>query len=218
MKTKMAVDSTLSEVEAMKQRYEETDKVSIDMELMCTPLPNKINTIVNEVTKEKMKERDHTGNKSSMFATYLHLKEANKTCDLIGIQLEFNLHELPERTLMSSKRDLDTTHNSNDNSRLSILSSTSSQSRHTSQSIKAISVRNKERGLIALWSIDKFEQRLSVLRNICEFYMEEKDQEDFSADVIFKSADYLVFIESCDRDWQSYDEFKKNDSKFSQSL
>ena len=48
--------------------------------------------------------------------------------------------------------------------------------------------------------------------------MEEKDGEGFSMDIIFKSSDYLIFIESTEDEWQSYDEFIKEGDKFSKKL
>lgn len=225
MKTKKAVESTLEELEAVKQRYEDTDKVSAELDLMRTPLASsKTFKIVNELTAEKGPKifEKHTSNKKSIFATTLHLLEANKACALIGIQLEFKLYELPEKMVHPKNKDLDTTAtHSNDNSRLSMVSSTSSQSRgqQASHCIHAISVLDRENSLITIWSMDKFEQRFSLLRNICEFYMDERDQEGFSSEFIFTSADYLNFMESeREKEWQSYEEFKANDSKFSQDL
>lgn len=84
--------------------------------------------------------------------------------------------------------------------------------------VETIAVVDKEQNLTSIWSIEKFEQRLSVLRDICEFYMEEKDGEGFSMDIIFNSSDYLMFIESNEDEWQSYDEFIKDGDKFSKKL
>ena len=155
-------------------------------------------------------------NTKSLFGTYNNLVVANRSCSLIGIKLEFKLVQLPERIIEDASSNEPT-------SRLSTASSTSSSRAHlkTNSFIDAICVidtSSPDASLVTVWSLEKFEERLSILREITEFYADEKDTEGFSSDMIFKSADYLMFIESESDEWQSYDEYMKNCQKFNRNM
>jgi hypothetical protein len=95
--------------------------------------------------------------------------------------------------------------------------------------IQTICVINKEKNLVTLWSLDKFEHRLSILRDIYDHFLEEKEDQDNSYDCnssstssssnyLFNSNEYKLFIESSEKEWQTLESFMQNDEQFSSHM
>ncbi len=112
----------------------------------------------------------------------------------------------------STNRDeFDTTNQSMENSCIS--STSSSLNRTFNNYIQTICAIDKEKNLITLWSLEKFEYRLSILRDIYDHFMEE--EESFTSSTLFNSNEYIMFVESNDKEWQSMESFLQNDETFS---
>ncbi len=225
VQTRNRLDECLNQVKA--EANEEADKLSdLTMDsIINTPAAKLEKNILQSIKSIDINPYDTSpdnmklrilNNKETVFGTCNNLIVANRSCALVGIKLEFKLVQLPEK-IVEEMANNDTTN------RLSIASSTSSSRAYLRMTnfIDAISVidtSSPTANLVTVWSLEKFEERLRILREITEFYADEKDAEDFSSDMIFKSADYLMFIESEKDEWQSYDEYMKNGQKFNRNM
>ena len=72
--------------------------------------------------------------------------------------------------------------------------------------IQSISITDKCLNMITLWSLEKFDHKLNVLRDI---YLRVMDEEEFSSPTEFQNI-----ITDSNEEWQTTDEFEQNEEKF----
>jgi hypothetical protein len=82
--------------------------------------------------------------------------------------------------------------------------------------IQAISVIDKNANTITLWNLDKFEHKLSILRDIYSRIIE--DEEENLTQTSTSISEYQSMIFDSTDEWQTLDKFEQNDENFSPKM
>lgn len=232
---KILIETKLNEIEvastsqSLDKHDKQTSDDSVESNLMRTPLANNLAnrrflTKLNEFSSAKKNQafdkheiiQTHT-NASSLFAITLRVTEANKICNLIKLNYvkknlllihsnfkikvkcliykkEFKRYEVLESLV--NNEELDSSVKSTDSAR-------------KSDYIQAVSVLDKSSQMITLWSLDKFDHKLNILREIYSRIYEDEDEIDAS------KTEYQTMILDSNEEWQSLEKFNQNDENFS---
>jgi hypothetical protein len=131
-------------------------------------------------------------NACDLFAITLRINEANKICSILGFEYEFKRYDFI-------------------NSKTSKLAPNLKQQLAKS---KCISVIDKRLNLITLWNLEMFDDKLDMLRDTYNKYLEVGSQSASFASSNASANDSQMITDAMD-EWQALDAYTKNGEQFS---
>jgi kinesin family protein 14 len=195
---KLLIESQLSKLNS--NQMEINNEVAKEERILRTPCAS-VSTRLRLYSEQKVNQSAsienqelilNHANSGGLFAITLRINEANKICAILGFEYEFKRYDFIDSQKSKLAQNL----------------------KQQLANSKCISVIDKRLGLITLWNLETFDDKLDMLRDTYNKYLEVDSQSASFVSSNVSVNDSQLITDTMD-EWQTLDAYTKNGEQFS---